>query len=199
MKIKGLLISITLGLGVTLAWLLGVVLMPLAAPAAETSAAQATPMVPYLVKDIHTWTQDSDPDELVEMNGELYFVADDGDHGLELWKSDGAESHTELVKDIHPGREGSSPSELTVMNGELFFRADDGRYGVELWKSDGTEGGTERVRDINDDMFGSGSSLPTHLTVVDGTLFCGRATGRRGAPCGSGISVPGLAIRSWTV
>ena len=43
------------------------------------------------------------PTELTALDKTLYFVADDGIHGHELWKSDGSESGTVMVKDIFPG------------------------------------------------------------------------------------------------
>ena len=45
---------------------------------------------------------------LRNINGVLYFVADDGAHGRELWKSDGTAAGTIMVKDIVPGSGGMS-------------------------------------------------------------------------------------------
>jgi ELWxxDGT repeat protein len=109
----------------------------------------------------------SSPGNLTNVNGTLFFTADDGTHGRELWKSDGTEAGTVLVKDIRPGGYGSYLSSLTNVNGTLFFTADDGTHGQELWKSAGTDAGTVLVKDVNP---GAGSS-PGNLTNVNGTLF----------------------------
>src|SRR5262249_38794869 len=50
----------------------------------------------------------------------------------------------------------------------LFFTADDGVHSWELWKSDGTDAGTVLVRDIYP---GALPSIPTSLTVFNGTLY----------------------------
>ena len=42
------------------------------------------------------------------MNGTLFFTADDGVNGQELWKSDGTAAGTTLVKDIYPGHTAST-------------------------------------------------------------------------------------------
>ena len=102
---------------------------------------------------------------MANVNGTLFFTADDGTHGQELWKSDGTAGGTTLVKDINPSGD-SSPDGFVNVNGELFFGADDGTHGRELWKSDGSPAGTTMVKDIN--PTGDGFSCGTD---VNGTLF----------------------------
>ena len=129
-----------------------------------------------LVKDIYPGSNEygpnsSSPQNLTAVNGVLYFVADDGTHGRELWKSDGTADGTVMVKDINPGSGSSSPRDLTDVNGVLYFAADDGTNGRELWKSDGTAGGTVMVKDIRSGGGWSGSSSPSNLTVLNGVLY----------------------------
>ena len=82
------------------------------------------------------------------MNGTLFFRADDGTNGDELWQSDGTAAGTTLVKDIVREAAVRIRSSLTNVNGTLFFSADDGTNGYELWQSDGTAAGTTLVKDI---------------------------------------------------
>jgi len=113
---------------------------------------------PYLVKDIYPGIQGSDIDYLTNVNGTLYFRAQDGLYGVELWKSDGTFDGTIMVKDICSGGGGSYPTcsgsagqfptSLASDSGILYFGADDCEHGGELWKSDGTELGTVLVKDI---------------------------------------------------
>ncbi len=102
-----------------------------------------------MVKDILTSTGDgSNPDNLTNVNGTLFFVANDGAHGRELWKSDGTAAGTVMVKDIRAGSKSSAPALLTNVGGVLFFVAVDATHGQELWKSDGTSAGTVLVKDV---------------------------------------------------
>ena len=79
----------------------------------------------------------------------LFFTADDGEHGNELWRSDGTADGTRLVRDIHPGPTDSNPQFLLPAGDGVFLIADDGEHGLELWRSDGSEDGTVMVADIN--------------------------------------------------
>jgi ELWxxDGT repeat protein len=104
----------------------------------------------------------------VAFQGQLFFAADDGSIGEELWRSDGTPGGTQLVRDISPGTGGSQPRSLTVAGGKLFFVADDGIHGRELWVSDGTAFGTTMLLDI---MPGPASSVPQQLTAVGNVVL----------------------------
>src|SRR6185295_3573578 len=86
-----------------------------------------------MLKDIKPGSASSNAGNLINVNGTLFFTADDGVHGNELWKSDGTVSGTTLVKDINSvplfwtdGTYGSELLELTNVNGTLFFYEYDG-------------------------------------------------------------------------
>ena len=53
-----------------------------------------------MVKDIYPGAADGSPQSLTDLNGILYFNANDNVHGRELWRSDGTESGTYMIKDI---------------------------------------------------------------------------------------------------
>ena len=56
-----------------------------------------------MVKDIDPGSDGSFPSELANVNGTLYFNADDGADGVELWKSDGTAAGTVMVKRYRSG------------------------------------------------------------------------------------------------
>ena len=128
-----------------------------------------------LKKDINTGTVSSFPSNLTCCWGNtLYFTADNGKAGTELWKCT-ASGAVSMVKDIYPGSLSSSPSNLvccwTGSRALLFFTAfvgGVGGLGRELWVSDGTPAGTVMVKDIR---AGSGSSSPSLLTCCNGRVF----------------------------
>ena len=121
-----------------------------------------------MVTDIDPGSDSSAPRYLTNVNGTLFFTANDGTHGDELWKSDGTATGTLLVKDTNPGIANIYPDNLTNIDGTLYFRGNDGVHGYELWKSDGTADGTAMVEDINP---GNANAYPKYLTNINGTLF----------------------------
>jgi ELWxxDGT repeat protein len=124
--------------------------------------------------------------QLVVVGDQVFFIADDGVHGMELWVSDGTPQGTRLVKDIYPGPRGIYPEQnmpmgylnfaLTPVGTRLFFTAEAPDTGYGLWVSDGTVAGTSFVSRLN-----TGPVFPEfwELTALNDTtlLFIAR-TGR---------------------
>src|SRR5206468_441715 len=75
------------------------------------------------------------------LGNKVVFPADDGEHGVELWVTDGTTGGTTLLSDLSPGLNSSTPTDLLVVGAKLFFKADDGVHGRELWVTDGTPAG----------------------------------------------------------
>jgi ELWxxDGT repeat protein len=138
-----------------------------------------------LVKDINTtsiggFTIGSDPENLTNVNGKLFFTADANFDGgasavnRELWVSDGTTAGTYMVKDIHPSGS-ASPTNLIAKDGLCYFFANDGA-GVALWKSDGTAAGTQKI------ALPQGTTINTTngLGVAAGLLFFAATDATRG-------------------
>jgi ELWxxDGT repeat protein len=133
--------------------------------------------------------QGSYPMNLVEANGKLYFTANDGEHGSELFVSDGTAEGTKLLMDLRPGEDkygnkyGAYPSELVEFQDKFYFTANDGEHGSELFVSDGTAEGTQLVADIYPGTNNYGSpagSYASSLTVLGDELFFAANDGETG-------------------
>jgi ELWxxDGT repeat protein len=149
-----------------------------------------------LVEDIRDGFQDSDISELTPLqlsNGEwtLFFAATDGNHGIELWRSDdvfGTHEVHDIQGVINGTNQGSNPSSLLAVDGVLYFAADDGVVGKELWRYDPDEPTTvspDPNVDINANprrydiaQFGPNNvfdvkqnSVPHNLTNINGVIY----------------------------
>jgi ELWxxDGT repeat protein len=115
------------------------------------------------------------PDEVkpVVFGSSVFFAADDGVSGNELWSTDGTSANTRLAVEVRPGYFGSYPSELTVWNGYLLFFADDAT-GRGLWRSDGTPAGTAELASFSGDWGVSG------LVALGSRVFFGADDGVSG-------------------
>lgn len=134
-----------------------------------------TPTSTKLVKNINnknsgfgTANDGSDPTDLINVNGKLYFVANDGTNGRELWVSNGTAAGTVRVTNLVAGSGDGQISDLTAVGDVLCFVANNGTFGREVWYSDGTSSGTKVLVDLAPN---SGSSNPTKLTNFSGNLL----------------------------
>jgi ELWxxDGT repeat protein len=147
----------------------------------ELWSSDGTPEGTLIVKDIYPGSSDSKPDptrfDLVPTDTGLFFTANNGTNGEELWITDGTESGTIMVKDINPtsttpGAElnGGFPEyqNFAFLNGKLFFRGNDNVNGKELWSTDGTTAGTSMVKNA---VQGSAGLNIFQMAVLNGKIF----------------------------
>ena len=87
--------------------------------------------------------------DFIKIGANLYFTARDNSNGIEVWKTDGSESGTQMIKDVNPGNNhsGGGPGNLTEFNGLLYFTQSDSNNS-QIWKTNGTETGTVKVINI---------------------------------------------------
>ena len=85
-----------------------------------------------LVRNIHP-TGSAAPRELTAFGDRLYFRANDGLLGEELWETDGTEAGTRPTSDLLSGSRGARPNGLAALGDALYFWADDGLWGESLW------------------------------------------------------------------
>jgi ELWxxDGT repeat protein len=104
---------------------------------------------PKLLKSIAATSASSSPSDLFVWKDHVYFQADDGVRGRELWRTDGTMQGTVLVRDVVTAPfEKLSFHSPRAHHGVLYFASDlDGRGG-ELWKLDESTNQLQLVRDI---------------------------------------------------
>lgn len=108
------------------------------------------------------------------LNGKLYFTADNGLTGYELFVYDGTNAPT-LAQDIVLGSAGSSPDDYAALNGKLYFRATDNVYGYELWQYDPVTTNTTRLSDL---CAGIDSSLTGGIIAYNNKLVFAADSGK---------------------
>ncbi len=121
-----------------------------------------------LVKDINTLKKGSGADNLVQVGNTVYFTANDGVNGVELWKSDGTEaaqfaSRISFLDPMAPLR-ASLRMCLELCTSWLTTRRLTRNFGRAMEPRTGTV----RVKEIRPSNYGA---YPTHLTNVNGTLY----------------------------
>jgi ELWxxDGT repeat protein len=154
-----------------------------------------------LVKDINPVEDNygnslsSNPRDLTEFDGKLYFKGTDGVHGTELFVSDGTAEGTQLLVDLNQSQfendtydyssqfDDFNTRDLLEFNDKLYFKGDDGVHGTELFVSDGTAEGTQLVKDIypGENQYGIiNSSSPGDFAEFNNKLYFTANDGVRG-------------------
>jgi ELWxxDGT repeat protein len=87
--------------------------------------------------------------KFINVNGKLFFLANSGPEGFELWKSDGTNSGTVLVKDFLTGPTSASYSNFFAAGSNLFFSVTDNSGETNYFKSDGTDEGTKNFTSLD--------------------------------------------------
>jgi ELWxxDGT repeat protein len=94
----------------------------------------------WRVADIAAGGPSSSPSKLTNVEGMLYFAANDGS-GEDLWKSDGTAAGTVRIKDLIAAPSSNNILRIVGVEGRVyFFQAVGSQY--TLWTSDGSEEGT---------------------------------------------------------
>jgi ELWxxDGT repeat protein len=132
----------------------------------ELWKSDGTPTGTVRVKDIRRGANSSNPRDLVNVGGTLFFLANDGSHGIELWMSDGTGPGTKMVEDITLGAAGTPITSLNNAAGVLLFFISEVND-QELWTSDGTPEGTTMVAELTDE----GGQPPQPLMTIFTTLY----------------------------
>ncbi|MBI4584524.1 MAG: hypothetical protein HY717_10950 [Planctomycetes bacterium] len=139
-----------------------------------------------LEADINPGRESSNPSGLIVYRDVLYFCADDGVAGAELWRYDGTAA--EMVANINPTPfvpgidpvHHSWPSDFFIHDDILYFTAADGIHGRELWSYDGAE-----VRLFADIYPGPYGSEVDDYAVFQGRLYFTANDGQTGDELGA--------------
>ena len=135
----------------------------------------------WMVENIAPAGTSSFPNRLTAVGNTLFFIANNGQNGYELWKSNGTSSGTVMVKDIYSQQAYSNPNYLTEMGGTLYFSAmDTTNNGHQLWKSDGTESGTVMVTAINSGGTANPGIHTDGFVVMNNNLYFSASDGTNG-------------------
>jgi ELWxxDGT repeat protein len=136
-----------------------------------------------LVKDINPIPEpaDSAPEILATVGGVGYFVADDGDTGRELWRTDGTVAGTFRLTDACPEECSANPVAFGLTDRSIFFLAigDSDALGRDLWVSSGTPATTFKLTEARV-LFPSASGLRRRWVASQGLHYFAASDGVHG-------------------
>lgn len=119
---------------------------------------------------VKSFANNSVPKDIIEFNSQLFFSADDGVNGRELWVSDGTTSGTTLFKNILSGGS-SSPEQLKVLGNKFYFIALETISPARkaLYVSDGTVAGTIKLTSLSTNS--NNITATTYYEIVNNKVY----------------------------
>ena len=121
----------------------------------------------FLLKNINTsWYPainfGSNPEELIVFNNLMFFTADDGATGRQLWVTDGTTIGTQVFSSTELNVAG-----LTILNNYLYFSAEDMSGDRELYRTTGVIGTSPLKIELN----ASGNTNPSKFGYDAGRIY----------------------------
>lgn len=110
---------------------------------------------PFILSDVSAG-------ELISARDYVYFSGQDAAHGVELWRTDGTSTRTEVARDIVPGGGSSSPRNFVSLDEQTFFLA-NAPADTLIWPANGLP--------INSGPVTDAVPAPHALTAVGNQLF----------------------------
>lgn len=107
-----------------------------------------------LLKDINSGAPSSSPSKFIVLKNTIYFTADDGASGQEVWKTDGTNPGTSIVANIGSGASSSFANAFSATSNYLYFVANDATF-YRFYRSDGTTSGTIPLYNVQSDSYSS--------------------------------------------
>ena len=121
-----------------------------------------------LEKDINIQPASSDPGfPFVELDGILYFPADDGTHDVELYSYDPVVGEAKLIEDLRTEAGSNGMTQVIAYDGKIYFASKANGNTEYLYAYDPTTGETSMIRDSDNQRI----TEPSSFYVYDGRLF----------------------------
>lgn len=120
-----------------------------------------------LERDINQEPASADPRTFAELDGMIYFTADDGQYGRELHRYDPTNGSTTLIADINPLESSSNIAQLLAYEGRLYFGARSSGGDSYLYAYNPANDSLGRVfNTMNNDI-----RNPSNLMAYEGWLY----------------------------
>lgn len=111
------------------------VIVPITNPQVGMEIANVTATGKTVIKDINPGPAGSDAQMFQVFKNKLFFVANDGTNGPEVWSTDGTEAGTSLLKNSVEGTaSGVTPKDIFLFKDEIYFSAGSGSID-NVWRT----------------------------------------------------------------